>query len=276
VSSHDVCVTKQPSELDHQVKHSDLLDHLVRAGMVTYGLVHVLLGWLAIQLVIGDRSESASPQGALHELATKPLGRTLVWAVAVGMLLLVGWRLLEAVVGDPHEDGLGKARARAQALLEAVVFGALGVAAVRVALGSGGSGNPDSTTAKVMALPAGSWLVAAVGVGVVVSGLVLVWIGWTERFAEHLEPEGTLGYSGAAYLLAGQIGHIAKGVSLGLIGGLLTHAGITRDPDDSAGLDQALQKVLQQPFGVVLIAIVAAGFLCYGFFCFARARHLDR
>lgn len=269
-------VTKQPSELDHQVKHSDLLDHLVRAGLVTYGLVHVLLGWLAIQLVLGDRSESASPQGALHELATKPLGRTLVWAVALGMLLLVGWRLLEAAVGDPHEEGLDKVRARTTALVEAAVFGALGFLAVRVATGSGGSGNPDSTTAKVLALPAGVWIVVAVGVGIVISGLVLVWIGVTERFAEDLETEGKLGNSGAAYLLAGQIGFVTKGVALGLIGGMLAYAGITHDPEETAGLDQALQKVLQQPFGAVLLAVIAAGFLCYGVFCFARARHLDR
>ena len=65
-------------------------------------------------------------------------------------------------------------------------------------------------------------------------------------------------------------------VALALIGGFLTHAGVTHDPDDSAGLDQALQKVLEQPFGPVMIVVIAAGFLCYGLFCFARARHLDR
>ena len=266
----------QPSDLDHQVKHSDTLDHLVRAGMVTYGLVHVLVAWLAVQLALGDRSESASPEGALHELAGNPLGLAVVWAVAVGLFLLVASRLLEVVVGDPHEEGLGQLRARAMSLLEAVVCGALGLIAARVALGAGGSGSPDSTTAKVMSLPAGQWIVAAVGVGVVVSGLVLIWIGWTERFAQHLETEGKLGYSGATYLLAGQIGYVAKGVSLALIGGFLTHAGVTHDPDDSAGLDQALQKVLEQPFGPVRIVVIAAGFLCYGLLCFARARHIDR
>ena len=266
----------RPSDLDHQVKHSDTLDHLVRAGMVTYGLVHVLVAWLAVQLAFGDRSESASPQGALHELAGKPLGLAVVWAVAIGLFLLVASRLLEVVVGDPHKEGLGQLRTRMMSLLEAAVCGTLGFIAARVALGAGGSGSPDSTTAKVMSLPGGQWIVAAVGVGVVVSGLVLVWIGWTERFAKHLETEGKQGYTGAAYLLAGQIGYVTKGIALVLIGGFLTHAGVTHDPDDSAGLDQALQKVLEQPFGPVMIVVIAAGFLSYGLFCFARARHLDR
>ena len=34
--------------------------------------------------------------------------------------------------------------------------------------------------------------------------------------------------------------------------------------------------MLQQPFGQVLLFAIAVGFLCYGLYCFARARHLDR
>jgi hypothetical protein len=33
--------------------------------------------------------------------------------------------------------------------------------------------------------------------------------------------------------------------------------------------------VLQQPFGPVLLVLIAAGIACYGLFCFARARHLS-
>ena len=47
-------------------------------------------------------------------------------------------------------------------------------------------------------------------------------------------------------------------------------------PDKSGGLDVALHKVLQQPFGGPMLFLIAAGFACYGLFCFAWARHLDR
>jgi hypothetical protein len=40
-------------------------------------------------------------------------------------------------------------------------------------------------------------------------------------------------------------------------------------------LDQSLHKVLTYPFGQVLLVLIAAGFICYGLFCFARARHLS-
>ena len=34
--------------------------------------------------------------------------------------------------------------------------------------------------------------------------------------------------------------------------------------------------MLQQPFGPVLLGLIAIGIGCYGLFCFARARHLSR
>ena len=39
---------------------------------------------------------------------------------------------------------------------------------------------------------------------------------------------------------------------------------------------QALHKVLQQPFGMPMLIAMGLGIGCYGLFCFAWARHLDR
>jgi len=50
----------------------------------------------------------------------------------------------------------------------------------------------------------------------------------------------------------------------------------THDSNKSGGLDQALHKVLQQPYGHVMLAAVALGFAGYGLFCFVRARYLKR
>jgi hypothetical protein len=33
--------------------------------------------------------------------------------------------------------------------------------------------------------------------------------------------------------------------------------------------------VLQQPFGQLLLVLIALGIGCYGLFCFARARHFN-
>ena len=41
---------------------------------MAYGVVHLLIAWLALQLAFGDHSENASSQGALRELASQPFG----------------------------------------------------------------------------------------------------------------------------------------------------------------------------------------------------------
>jgi hypothetical protein len=270
-----------PQVVGRQAEDSDWLDHAVRVGLVAYGVVHLLIGWVAVQLALGDHSADASAGGALRQLAGHSFGKTMVWAVAAGMFLLVVWRVVEAAFGHREEqDDAKRLRKRLASGLKAGIYGALGVTALRVVLGSGGSGGSGKTsrgmTAKLMDLPAGQWIVVAVGLAIIGYAANTAWRGWTEKFAEHLETEGKLGNSGAAYLLLGQVGHIAKGIALAIVGGLFVYAGVTHKAKESGGLDQALQKVLEQPFGPYLLIAMGIGIACYGLFCFARARHLDR
>lgn len=268
-----------PEVIGRKAHRSDALDHAVRAGLIAYGGVHLLIGLLAVRLALGDRGEEASATGALQELATKPFGEVLVWAVALGMLLLVVWRALEVVFGHRDEsDDASRNRKRAASALKGVLYAALGVTAIRVAVGSSSSSGSGSrgTTAKVMDLPGGQWLVVAVGLAVLGYAGTLVWRGWTEKFAEHLETEGKMGSSGAAYLLLGKVGYIAKGSALAVVGVLFCYAGFTHEAQKSGGLDVALHRVLAQPFGPYLLIAVGLGIGCYGLYCLVRARHLDR
>lgn len=268
-----------PTSHARQAHHSDGMDHAVRAGLVAYGVVHLLIAWLALQLAFGDREGSPSSSGALQQLAEQPFGKVMVWLVAAGMFLLVVWRVLEAVAGHQDEDGSTRTRKRVASAGKAVLYGAIGVSAVRVATGSGSSGKKsgtDSTTAKIMDLPGGQVLVVLVGLAVIGYGGYLIVKAWTEKFAKELDAQGKSGQSGSAYLLFGKVGHVAKGIAIGIVGGLFVYAGVTHEADKSGGLDQALYEVLDQPFGPVLLGAIAIGIACYGLFSFARARHLSR
>ena len=74
----------------------------------------------------------------------------------------------------------------------------------------------------------------------------------------------------------GRVGHVAKGIALGVVGGLFLYAAVTHEPDKSGGLDQALRTVLDQPFGPFLLGAMGLGFAAYGVFCLVKARYLDR
>lgn len=270
-------VSSTADRLGRQADNSDWLDHAVRIGLVAYGVVHLMIAWLAIQLAFGDSSGSASSKGALQQLARQPFGEVLIWLIALGMFLLVVWRLIEAAAGHRDEEGGTRVRKRLTSLGKALIYGSIGVSALRVALHAGSSSKgQDSTTAKLMDLPAGRWIVGLVGVAIIGYGLNLIRRAWTEKFREHLDAEGKSGDAGRAYIWFGKAGYMAKGVSFLVVGGLFVYAAWTHKAKKSGGLDQALHKVLQQPFGQGLLVVLAIGIGCYGLFCFARARHLAR
>jgi hypothetical protein len=270
-------MTDVAQRMGHQARHSSWLDVAIRMGLIAYGVVHLLVGWLALQLAFGDQAQNASNKGAMQELAQQPYGEALVWAIAIGMFLLVIWRLLELFLGHQEKQGADRWKARAVSGMKAVIYAAVGISALSVLLASKSSkGGGLSWTQTVMDWPAGQWIVAGIGLAVVVYGANHVRKGFTEDYAKHLDAEGKSGSAGSAYLLFGKVGYIGKGIAIAIVGGLVLYGGVTHDATKSGNLDQALHKVLTYPYGVVMLVVIAAGLICYGLFCFARARHLSK
>ncbi len=267
-----------PSSTAESAHDSEWMDWAIRIGLVAYGVVHLLIGWLAVQLAFGDKEGQTSNSGALNYLSQQPLGGVLIWLIAIGMLFLVVWRVLEAAFDHRGEsDDKKRWRKRATSLGKAVIYGAIGVSAVRTATGDGGGkGGTDSTTAKLMNLTGGQLIVGAIALAIIGYGISLIVRGWTEKFREHLDAQGQSGKDGSTYVTLGKVGYIAKGISIAIVGGLFAYAAITHEAKKSGGLDQALQTVLEQPFGPVLLTAIALGIAAYGIFCFARAKHLSR
>jgi hypothetical protein len=270
-------MTDAAERMGHRAQHSEWLDWAIRLGLVAYGVVHLLVGWLALQLAFGDRSENASNKGAMQQLARQPFGEVLVWAIGIGMFLLVIWRVLEALFGHlEKQEGGDRLKARAVSAGKAVIYAAVGISALNVVIGAKSSKGGSSWTKTVMDWPAGQWIIAAVGLAVIAYGANHVFRGFTEKYAKHLDAEGKSGSSGEAYLLFGKIGYVGKGVAIAIVGALVMYGGVTHDSNKSGNLDPALQKLLTYPYGQVLLVAVAAGIICYGLFCFARARHLSK
>jgi hypothetical protein len=268
-------VGDRAEQLGHELHQSKTLDGAIRFGMVVYGVVHLLVAWLAVQLALGERASQASQKGAMQTLAKEPAGTFLLWLVAVGMFALVLWRVIEVFVGHQEYDGAKRWRKRATSLFKAVVYGYIAVTAVRFAIGAS-SGKSANYTAKLMNQTYGRWIVGAIGAAIILYGLSYARRGWTEKFMENLDARGTIGDTGTAYRWIGKVGYIAKGIAFCIVGGLFVAAAYTHHAKKSGGLDDALHTVLQQSLGPFLLILIGAGIACYGLFCFARARHLSK
>ncbi len=159
------------------------------------------------------------------------------------------------------------------------MYAVIATSALKVAIGEGSQGSEqatDSTTAKLMDLPAGQILVGLVGAGILVVGGALIYKGISDRFLKDIDGKGKGGATGSAYKWLGRVGYPAKGVALGIVGILFGYAAVTHEADKSGGLDQALTEVLDQPFGPALLTAMGVGIVCFGVYCFAWARHINR
>lgn len=246
-----------------------------RVGILSYGVTHLLIAWLALQVAFGDRGEQADQSGAFQQLAQQPFGQLLLWVLVVGFVAVALWRVEQAIWGYSYvTDRAKNIRRRAVSAGKAVIFVVLAFLAGRIAAGGGGGsgGAQQSATADALSLPGGQFIVGAVGLGILAAGVVKIVEGWQKKFLEDMNVPSD---HRARQVLerTGQIGFIAKGIAIGLIGILVVIAAVRFRPEEASGLDAALKGLASQPFGPYLLIAVALGLAAYGVFCFFDARY---
>lgn len=254
---------------DHPV-----LTVVARVGFAVNGVLHLLIAWLATRLALGDGGE-ADQGGALEQVARAPAGEMMLWFGATGFLGLALWQATETLV-QQHPYRRRRWGQRAKAAAKSVTYLVLAVTTAQFALGAGadsGETTADLTTA-LMGAPLGQLLVAAVGLAVVGVAWYHVHKGATRRFLRDLDgpAPGRTGQVGRVMVRVGTVGYVAKGVALGLVGGLFVVAAWTSDPQEATGLDGALRGLTGHPVGSALLLVIAAGVAGYGLYSLARAR----
>ncbi|MFC4948081.1 DUF1206 domain-containing protein [Pseudonocardia sp. GCM10023141] len=261
------------AESARQVATSKPVKIGARVGLVSYGITHLLIAWLALQVALGDSGEQADQSGAFQALAQEPLGRVLLWVLVVGFASTALWRLQQAIWGFRHVSDRAKSiRRRAGSAVNAVIFTVLAVLAGTAAAGGGGKDGKTAATAGVLQLPGGQLIVGAIGIGILTVGIVKIVRGWQQKFVEDMALPSERGARRLIVRL-GQIGSIAKGASIGLIGGFVVVAAIRFRPEEASGLDAALKALAAQPYGVIMLIAVGAGLAAYGVFSFFDARY---
>ena len=259
-----------------QAGDSKSLEVLARVGLVAYGVVHLLIGWLALQIAWGaSGSKSADTSGAMRTLADQPFGKVLLWLVAVGLVALALWQASEAIWGYRNRAGAKRVPKQVTSGAKAVIYAAVGVSAAVVALGSRStsSQSQEKATSGVLAWPGGRVIVVAAGLIIIGVGVAAVVKGVKKSFTEEIDTSSMSPAARTGVARLGQVGYIAKGLALVVVGGLLSYATVTFDRRKAQGLDGALQTILAQPFGRFLLTAVALGFAAFGLFAMLQSRY---
>ena len=254
------------------------IERIARFGYGARGIVYIVVGALALLAAIGQGGRAGDSKDALRAVLSGPFGAVLVGVIALGLAGFALWRLVEGVTDADRRGTSAKGLAvRGAHLISAVIYLGLAVSAASLSLGlgmSGGDGMHDGT-AWLLAKPYGRWLVALGGLGVIGGGFGFLGKAWrgdvTDRLA--LDTQARDRWAGPV----GRSGYAARGIAFLIIGGFLVAAAWHQRSSDAKGLTEAFALLRAQPYGWILLGLVAAGHAAFGAFGLiqARYRHID-
>jgi hypothetical protein len=268
-------VTDSAQRQAQRVARSGILEKLIRIGFVGYGLVHLAVGWLAVQIALGRPHDEGDQAGAFRVLADQPFGRFLLVVVTIGLAAMSVWQLLLAAVGHRAEHGFSRTFERLASVGRTVIYAALAWTSYRIVTGTPTSGaqQQQAATAGILAHPSGRFWVTVGGLGVLALGIGMIVYGVRRVFEKRLMIHQMSPAVKTTVTRLGQAGYIARGVAFGIVGVLLVRAAQTSDPAKSRGLDAALRTLAAQRFGELLLILVAVGFFAFGVYCFFQVRY---
>ncbi|MBI2696734.1 DUF1206 domain-containing protein [Mycobacterium nebraskense] len=255
-----------------RLAQNSVFERLARVGFVVSGVVHLIVGYLAIRVACGDRG-TADQTGALATLAAKPGGPLALWIATAGLLAMGIWRLVETALGrssDRESNGSSSdASSRVKALGLAAVYLAFAYSAFGFARGAGRPADQQNSgiSARLMETTGGTIALICCGVVVVAVGGYHIYKGASRNFVNDLQ-----GRSGDLVRRLGVAGYVGKGVVIMLTGALVIVAACRSEPKKATGLDGALKTLGAQHYGAALLIAAGVGIITYGLYSFVMAR----
>ncbi|OZB84144.1 DUF1206 domain-containing protein [Microbacterium sp. 13-71-7] len=262
--------SERAKDAARSTRDSPALRRTARIGFAVLGVLHILIGAIAVSVAVGGDARTADQGGAMQQLRQNAIGGLVLLIVALALAALAVWRIADAFLTS-GPGGTTRWGRRIKNLGVAAAYLVLAGTAIVYAVGGRTDASQSSQTlsSRILSAPGGGILLTVIGLAVAAIGGGFIVGAITRSFTKELRvPRGT---RKAAIEVFGVVGYLGKGVAVVVTGLLFVIASITRDPHKAAGLDAALRDITALPFGPVLLCAVAAGLVAYGVFCIARA-----
>ncbi len=253
--------------------NSRAFELLARAGFVARGVVYGIIGVLALDVAVGHGGKLTNQQGALRAVEQQRFGHVLLVLLAVGLGGYSLWRLFRAILGHGPE-GADKGLDRVGALGSGIVYGVMCMIAIQLLTGSSGvTGSTQKTASGAFSWPGGRWLVGIAGLVLIGVGVYQLIRGVRRKFLDDSKTEEMSPGVKTWITWIGVVGHVARAVVFGLVGVFLVKAAVDYSAKEAIGLDGALAKLYNQPYGPWLLGAVAAGLVAFAIFSLSEARY---
>lgn len=252
------------------------LELLERLGYLVRGTLYAVMGLLALKIVLSVAGGQATDlTGSLVVLVSNPFGKLVLIVAAIGLTAYSLWGFTRAIYDPLHRgsDASGY-MARLGFVTSALSYAAIVFFAIQLLAGSGATTNDatKNTISSVLTHPAGGALTILIGLVVIGVAVGQFLEAYRATFARDLKGAEMSPRARDIVVKLGRFGMFARGVIFLIIGWFVVQAGIHHDPAQTQGFSGAFVFLLAQPFGRILLGIVALGFVALGLHSFACAR----
>jgi hypothetical protein len=126
---------------------------------------------------------------------------------------------------------------------------------------------------KVLEQPFGAMLLAVVGGGIVIAGVVQFYQAYTKRFLADFRWAAMTPTERRWVTRIGQVGYCARGIVFLIVGIGLLKAALSHNASEARDTRQALLEIASSGYGQFLLGLVAVGLVAFGLFMVASARY---
>ena len=251
------------------------LELFERLGYIVRGVLYATMGTLALGVAVGSGGSATDPAGSLAFLTNNRAGKFLLVAVIVGLGAYACWGFVRAIFDPLHrgDDPPGLAD-RLGFTWSGIAYTSLVLFAFRLLAGNS-PGHRDATQsaiASVLSWPAGKWLAIAIGLIAVAVGIGQFVEAIRASFKKDLKRMQMKKWEKKLVDNLGRVGMLSRGVTFTLVGWFVLQSGLHEDASRAHGYGGAFVFLLEQPYGQVLLAMVAIGFIALGMHSLACAR----
>ena len=252
------------------------LEFLERAGYVVRGVLYATMGVLALGLALGLGGTATDPSGTLVILTKFPASKIVLIAVVIGLGAYAIWGFVRAIF-DPLRRGrdAGGIMQRLGFAWSGIAYTAIALFAAKLLVGSASAKSHDglqANIAQVLAYPAGKWIALGIGIVTVGVGIAQFVEAYRALFKQDLKRGEMTEAERKVVDTLGRLGMIARGITFTLVGWFVIQGALHKDPSQVHGYGGAFLFLLGQPFGRIMLGVVALGFIALGLHSWACAR----
>jgi hypothetical protein len=250
-----------------------VLSLLGRVGLAGRTAFYLILVGLTARIAALGRppKHQANANGALALISGSVPGKAAIAAVALGFTLFGVARLVGAI----RDHTVSNAR-RWMTVAQGLFYLVLASVPALFLAGheqTGSQQQQQKTAARILSLPGGQWIATAFGIAMVIVCAVQIRTALRRDFRDGLELDTAPRLVRRLADKVGVIGITARSMVFLPIGVFLIVAAFQSDPEHAYGTDAELLKLTGHPWGVAVLAVIAAGLATFVVFSGIETRY---